>query len=38
VARDAVLSAGIIVAPSGPLTLDEVSVVTHQISVALPLR
>jgi hypothetical protein len=38
VARDAVLAGGIIVAPSGPLTLDEVSVVTHQISIALPLR
>ena len=38
VARADVLSAGIIVAPSGPLTLDEVSVVMHQISVALPLR
>jgi hypothetical protein len=37
-ARDAVLAGGIIVAPSGPLTLDEVSVVTHQISIALPLR
>jgi hypothetical protein len=28
----------VIAAPSGPLTLDEVKVVTHQISVALPLR
>lgn len=32
------LSGGIIVAPSGPLALDEVSVATHQISIALPLR
>ena len=30
--------AGILVAPSGPLTLDEVRVVTHQVSVSLPLR
>ncbi len=37
-ARTDVLAGGIIVAPSGPLTLDEVSVVTHQISIALPLR
>lgn len=29
---------GIIVAPSGPLTLDEVSVVSHRISIAVPLR
>ena len=28
----------IIVAPSGPLTLDAVRVVTHQVSVTLPLR
>lgn len=33
-----VASAGIIVAPSGPLTLDEVRVVTHQVSLSLPLR
>ena len=38
VARGDVLAGGIIVAPSGPLTLDEVSVVTHQISIAVPLR
>ena len=38
VARGDVLAGGIIVAPSGPLTLDEVSVVTHQVSIALPLR
>jgi len=29
---------GIIVAPNGPLALDEVSVVTHQISISLPIR
>lgn len=29
---------GIIAAPSGPLTLTEVRVVTHQFSIALPLR
>ncbi len=28
----------ILVAPSGPLTLDEVQVVTHQFSLSLPLR
>jgi hypothetical protein len=28
----------IVVAPSGPLTLQDVSVVTHQISVAVPIR
>jgi len=38
VARADVLAGGILVAPSGPLTLDEVSVVTHQVSIALPLR
>jgi hypothetical protein len=38
VARGDVLSGGIVVAPSGPLTLDEVTVATHQVSVALPLR
>jgi hypothetical protein len=34
----AVASGGIIAAPSGPLTLDEVRVVSHQISLALPIR
>jgi hypothetical protein len=29
---------GILAAPSGPLTLDEVRVVSHRISVAVPLR
>ncbi|MBI1967307.1 MAG: hypothetical protein HYS40_04905 [Gemmatimonadetes bacterium] len=31
-------TAGILVAPSGPLTLDQVRVVTHQVSLSLPLR
>jgi hypothetical protein len=38
---DGTLAAGgsnILAAPSGPLTLDEVRVTTHQISVSLPLR
>ena len=29
---------GIIAAPSGPLTLEEVTVVSHRISIAVPLR
>jgi hypothetical protein len=29
---------GILAAPSGPLTLDPVSVATHQVSLSLPLR
>lgn len=33
-----VAAGGIIIAPSGPLTLDPVSVATHQVSVSLPLR
>lgn len=39
-ARLAAFEAGsnIIAAPSGPLTLDEVSVATHQISLSFPLR
>jgi len=28
----------ILVAPNGPLTLGEVSVVTHQISLSIPIR
>lgn len=32
------LSSNILAAPSGPLTLDEVKVTTHQISVSLPVR
>lgn len=35
--RDA-LAGNILVAPSGPLTLAEVRVVTHQVSLSLPLR
>jgi hypothetical protein len=40
VLEDRALTAGsnILVAPSGPLTLDEVRVTTHQISVSLPIR
>ena len=34
----AALSSNILVAPSGPLTLDEVRVSTHQVSVSLPIR
>jgi hypothetical protein len=38
-ARDLALAAGsILVAPSGPLTLQEVSTTTHQISISVPLR
>ena len=29
---------GILIAPSGPLTLDEVRVVTHQVTLSLPLH
>ncbi|MGH7470835.1 MAG: hypothetical protein ACRENP_23050 [Longimicrobiales bacterium] len=32
------LGSNILAAPSGPLTLDEVKVTTHQISVSLPIR
>jgi hypothetical protein len=35
---DAAGGSNILVAPSGPLTLDEVTVVTHQVSLSLPLR
>jgi len=31
-------SRSVLVAPNGPLTLDNVHVTTHQISVSLPLR
>ena len=31
-------AASIVAAPSGPLTLDEVRVVTHQLSVSFPIR
>ncbi|HEX6307093.1 MAG TPA: hypothetical protein VFZ69_02830 [Longimicrobiales bacterium] len=34
----ALSSSNILVAPSGPLTLDEVRVMTHEISISLPLR
>jgi hypothetical protein len=33
-----VRAGGLLVAPSGPLTLDRVSVATHQVSLSLPLR
>jgi hypothetical protein len=33
-----VIRSNILAAPSGPLTLDEVRVATHQISLSLPLR
>jgi len=35
---DVARAGNIIVAPSGPLTLDEVTVITHQFSLSLPLR
>ncbi len=34
----AVAGGGILVAPSGPLSLSEVGITTHQISLSLPLR
>jgi hypothetical protein len=39
-ARDAASlgSSSVLIAPSGPLVLDNVSVVSHQISIALPIR
>ncbi len=38
-ARDLALAGGsILVAPSGPISLQEVSTTTHQISISLPLR
>lgn len=37
-AADFAAAADIVVAPSGPLTLQNVTVLTHQISVSLPLR
>lgn len=37
--EDAVaLGSNILVAPSGPLTLDEVRVTTHRVSISLPIR
>jgi hypothetical protein len=39
VAEDAVaLGSNILVAPSGPITLDEVRVTTHRVSISLPIR
>ena len=39
VAQDAtVAGGGILAAPSGPLTLEEVKLATHQFSISLPLR
>jgi hypothetical protein len=35
---DVASASNILVAPSGPLTLDKVRVVTHQISLSLPMR
>jgi hypothetical protein len=35
---DAAVGSNILAAPSGPLTLDEVKVTTHQISISLPVR
>jgi hypothetical protein len=37
-AVDLAVGGNILAAPSGPLTLDEVKVTTHQISVSLPVR
>ena len=34
----AAAQSSVLIAPSGPLTLDKVSVVSHQISISLPLR
>jgi hypothetical protein len=38
--RDGVLasSSNVLIAPSGPLSLDGVNVVTHQLSISLPIR
>jgi hypothetical protein len=36
--NDLAVGSNILVAPSGPLSLDEVRVVTHQVSLSLPLR
>ncbi len=35
---DAAVGSNILAAPSGPLTLTEVRVMTHQISVSLPIH
>jgi hypothetical protein len=37
-APGAALQSNILVAPSGPLTMSEVKVTTHQITISLPLR
>jgi hypothetical protein len=36
--RDVALGSNILAAPSGPLTIDLVEVMTHQISISLPIR
>lgn len=36
--REAGFANDIVVAPSGPLTLQDVTVVTHQVSVSIPIR
>jgi hypothetical protein len=35
---DAAMANDIVVAPSGPLTLQDATVLTNQISVSLPIR
>ncbi len=35
---DAALAADFIVAPSGPLTLQDAVVITHQITISVPIR
>jgi hypothetical protein len=37
-AGDFAAASDLVIAPSGPLTLQEVAVITHQISVSLPIR
>jgi hypothetical protein len=36
--QDAVAGSNVLIAPSGPLALESVSIVSHQISISLPLR
>jgi hypothetical protein len=36
--EDAVASSSVLIAPSGPLSLEGVSIVSHQISISLPIR
>jgi hypothetical protein len=38
VMMDAAAAADFIIAPSGPLTLQDATVFTHQVSVAIPIR